>query len=150
MFDAGGCRCGSNSYRLTGSAPVHVYVCHCLNCQTRSGSAFAQHAMVPNSAIVFDGPTVVYASSDNGIEFEDVFCAVCYTRLYNRNSALPEMIFLRAGTLADSGQIAPIAHIWTKRRQSWVEIPEGIPLFAESPTPEEFGQAVSLAELRRR
>jgi hypothetical protein len=80
--------------------------------------------------------------------FEDVACSVCRTRIYNRNSALPGTIFLRAGTLSTSERTAPIAHIWTKRKQPWVRIPDDIPAFDESPTPEEFGRAVQYAQAR--
>lgn len=78
-----------------------------------------------------------------------MFCAACLTRVYNRNSLLPEAIFLRAGTLTESETLSPIAHIWTKRKQAWVLLPDGVPQFDESPTPEQFGDAIRAAEAAR-
>lgn len=144
IIRTGGCECGATQYSIR--APIHVYACHCLNCQTRSGSAFAEHAII--AAAQFDAPaeSVAYRRQVDGIDFEEVFCARCFTRLYNHNSALPDMIFLRAGTLADSGGLQPIAHIWTDRAQDWIAIPADSARFPKSPTPEEFAEVIRRAE----
>lgn len=128
--------------------PVHIYACHCLNCQTRSGSAFAEHAMLSASRFELRGSTISNSYSTNAIDFQEVFCGSCHTRIYNRNSALPDMIFLRAGTLLNSHELEPIAHIWTRRKQPWLSIPDGVPCFEESPTPEQFGLVIRAAEHR--
>lgn len=144
----GGCRCRSVTYSVTGDEPIHSYICHCLNCQTWSGSAFGQHAMVKESAFVSEGAVSTYAHTTNGIRFEDVTCATCHTRLFNRNSALDGLLFLRAGTLDESQKLEPIAHIWVKRKQAWIAIPEGVASFEESPTAEQFGAAMERATTR--
>lgn len=148
MDKIGECECGAVSYRVTSDA-VHIYACHCLSCQTRSSSAFGEHAMVHASDFVCNGTTVTRSRTSGGIQFNEVFCDSCLSRVYNRNSLLPDMIFLRAGTLADSQELEPIAHIWTKRKQRWVVLPEDVPSFEESPTPEQFGAAVQSAERRQ-
>lgn len=148
MAESGGCECGAVEYRLAINAPVDIYACHCLNGQTRSGSAFAEHAMVDASVFNCEGPTVAYVRSANDIQFEEVFCGSCYTRIFNRNSALPDIIFLRAGTLSNSQGLEPIAHIWTIRKQHWVSLPIGIPSFEESPTADQFGAALQEAQRR--
>ena len=139
----GTCECGAAQYSIRGTAPVHVYACHCLNCQTRSGSAFAEHAMIASAD--FDAPaaTLSHTRETNGITFEEVVCATCFTRLFNRNSAMPDMIFLRAGTLSDSAALKPFLHIWTSRKQPWIELPADSAAFPFSPTPEEFGAALA-------
>lgn len=146
MLRSGGCECGSVSYTLTmDQGPLLTYACHCLNCQVRSGSAFGKHAMVDGSAFICEGDTVSYRRGDGGQVFEEVFCSTCYTRLFNRNSALPGMIFLRAGTLSGDADLDPVAHIWTRRKQRWVALPVDVPSFEESPTPEQFGEVVRKA-----
>ncbi|AKU99711.1 hypothetical protein AKJ09_06375 [Labilithrix luteola] len=104
--------------------------------------------MLPAARFQCAGPLATYARETNGIRFDEVFCDNCRTRIYNRNAMLPDMIFLRAGTLSESQCVQPMAHIWTKRKQPWLTIPEGTPSFAESPTPEQFGAAVLQAERR--
>ena len=142
MSERGECECGLVEYEVTQDDQVQVYACHCLSCQTRSGSAFAEHAMISASAFACKGATVSYSRKANGTDVEEVFCSSCRTRIYNRNSLLPDMIFLRAGTLSTSQLLTPIAHLWIKRMQPWIAIPEGVPSFEESPTPEEFAAAV--------
>jgi hypothetical protein len=149
MSQAGGCRCGAVTYELDVDHPPHIYACHCLHCQTWSGGAFGEHAMTSEASLHCTGPTGAYSHTTGGVVFDDVACEVCHTRIYNRNSATPGVVFLRAGTLSDSHRLEPIAHIWTKRKQPWIAIPDDIPTFEESPTPEAFEQAVQQAQARR-
>ncbi|UWQ78313.1 GFA family protein [Leisingera sp. S132] len=144
MNQSGACDCGAAAYSVK-EGPLHVYACHCLNCQTRSGSAFAEHAMVPEAAFECQGKTEEFRRSAQGMEFTEVFCRACHTRIYNKNSLLPGIVFLRAGTLEHSQKLVPMAHIWTSRKQPWVMLPEEVPVFDKSPSPEEFGAAVAAA-----
>lgn len=141
----GACRCGEVTYQLARDALPATYVCHCLDCQTWSGSAFAEHALLPEEAVRLDGETVSYTRDREGFVSEQIVCPVCHTRIFNRNSAVPGMIVLRAGTLTASDRLTPIAHIWVKRKQDWVVIPAGVPRWPESPTPKEFGEALRKA-----
>ncbi|ACY18708.1 GFA family protein [Haliangium ochraceum] len=148
MPETGHCECGAVTYAVTGDEPIHVYACHCRNCQTRSGSAFAEHAMVAAAAFAIAGELNSYRREANGMQFEESVCRTCYTRIFNRNSALPGSIFLRAGTLSGSEHLEPMAHIWVKRKQPWIHLKDDVPAFAESPTPEEFGAAIAAARSR--
>lgn len=143
----GSCDCAAVIYEI--STAVHIYACHCRHCQTRSGSAFAEHVLLNARDFDCRGPLVTRTRETDGMTFAEVFCTECLTRVYNRNSALPDAIFLRAGTLAASDTLIPIAHIWTKRKQSWILLPDGVPQFDESPTPEQFGDAIRAAEAAR-
>jgi hypothetical protein len=139
MTIRGGCRCGAVSYVLAIDALPQTYACHCQQCQTWSGSAFAQHALLPETMIEVTGPIVVYEhEGTGGYLSQQKVCGVCHTRIYNTNMAMPGMAVVRAGTLEDSPLLEPIAHIWVKRKQPWLVIPDGVPSFPESPTPEEF------------
>lgn len=150
MVRTGECRCGAVTFQLAAEAELHVYVCHCLACQTWNGSAFGEHAMLRESDLVCRGPIVTYAHETNGMAFNDVACAHCHTRVYNSNSSAPELVFLRAGTLLISQELTPVAHIWVKRKQSWISIPPEVPAFDESPTPDEFSRVLDDARARRR
>ncbi|MFJ7285690.1 GFA family protein [Pseudomonas sp. NPDC099000] len=143
MEITGKCRCGAVSYILAmGSLPA-TYACHCLDCQTSSGSAFGLHALLPEGVITVNGLLVDYANNGAGQVSCQRICPQCHTRLYNTTSAAPGMVVLRAGTLDDSTQINPIAHIWVKRKQAWVWLPDDVPAWPESPTPEAFAQALA-------
>lgn len=87
----GSCECRAVRYRIN-AVHLHVYACHCLNCQKRSGSAFALHTMLPAAVLDCEGQTVSRERSSNGILFEELFCEMCLCRLFNRNDALPGML----------------------------------------------------------
>ena len=48
------CRCGRLSATCTGD-PVRISVCHCLDCQRRSGSSFAAQARFPVHQVTIVG-----------------------------------------------------------------------------------------------
>jgi hypothetical protein len=140
----GGCRCGAIRYEVALDALPLSYACHCRDCQTWSGSAFALHAMFPEEMLRLD--ETAHRFRIEGAErmpSEHLGCARCSTRLANRNDAVPGMIILRAGTLDRSPEIVPAVHIWTGSAQPWVALPDGVPAFAQSPTPEQFQSALA-------
>ncbi len=53
MTDAieGGCRCGAVRYTVKADKLPNTYACHCLDCQTWSGSAFSLQFIVPEDAL---------------------------------------------------------------------------------------------------
>ena len=54
------CRCGQLSATCTGE-PVRGSVCHCYDCQKRSGSAFAVQARFPSEAVTISGEHKLYS-----------------------------------------------------------------------------------------
>ncbi|MGY2734673.1 hypothetical protein ACVWYO_002347 [Sphingomonas sp. UYP23] len=143
MTITGGCRCGAIRYTIALESVPLSYACHCRDCQTWSGSAFALHAMLPDALLEISGDAAPFQV--DGMETmasEHIGCATCFTRIANSNSAAPGMVILRAGTLDRSDEIAPAVHIWTKRKQPWLDIPDGTPTFAETPSPQDFAEAL--------
>ena len=67
--------------------------------------------------------------SDSGRKKTCAFCPECGVRIYNRTSAL---MSVKAGTLNDTSNLEPYAHYWTKRRQSWVPLPDDIACYEYS------------------
>ena len=141
----GGCRCGAVRYRLDAAAMPPVYCCHCHYCQTWSGSAFSQQAVVTETQIaVTEGEPVVFERvNDSGGVSTQYVCGACHTRLWNTNSSRPGLAVVRAGTLDASDTLIPRAHIWTKRKQPWVVIADGVPSWDETPPVAEFFAALT-------
>ena len=136
---AGGCRCGASRYTLAVAAMPPVYCCHCRYCQTWSGSAFTQQAVVAESAIAASGPIITFErENDSGHRSTQRVCGSCHTRLWNTNDARPGIAVVRAGTLDDSETLVPRAHIWVSRKQPWVVLADGVPTWPETPPIAEF------------
>ena len=143
MTVGGGCRCGAVRYMLALDALPPTYACHCTDCQTWSGSAFSQQAVVAEDAIDVSGPITIFElTSPSGRISRQRMCEICHTRIFNTNSARPGVAVVRAGTLDRSNELVVTAHIWTRSKQPWLELPEGVPAFAQAAPPEDMRKAL--------
>ena len=61
------------------------------------------------------------------------FCPSCGTRIYHDPSVSKDTVNVKPGTLDDRSWLAPAAHVWTKSKQPWVPIPEGVRCFDGQP-----------------
>ena len=144
----GGCSCGAVRYRLT-SDPLFVHCCHCLNCQRQTGSAFAINVLIEADRVELTAgePRLVEVLRDDGSTQAVFRCAVCQVALYSHYS-YPVVAFVRAGTLDEPASIAPDVHIFTRSKQPWVALPEGVPAYDVYYDTGELWPAESLDRLR--
>jgi hypothetical protein len=144
----GGCLCGSVRYRLCAE-PLTSYVCHCTDCQRRTGSAFALSLIVPAQAIevVRGTPTRYSATLADGRTKHGQMCAACGTRLWGEPRLHQAIRVLQPGTLDEPSLFPPVAHIWTRSALPWVVFPDGVALFPEQP--EEPSQLARLWRSKR-
>lgn len=142
MTMTGQCRCAAVRYTLTLPDTPPVYACHCLHCQRWSGSAFGLHLLAPEAALSITGPVDHYHHEHEGVQSRQTLCAHCHTRIFNHTSAAPGMVVVRAGTLDEAPRLTPAAHIWTSRKHDWIAIPDDVPSWPQSPSPEAFAAVV--------
>ena len=128
----GGCICSGVRYSLLED-PLELHVCHCLNCQTVSGSAFIMCMPVHTRSIeLLSGtPKLFSFDTQDGLTKRNWRCQDCGSCLWGEIS--PEFLALQAGTLDDTSWLKPIAHIFTSRRQPWVEIPKDVLVYERAP-----------------
>lgn len=149
MTDAieGGCRCGAVRYRVKADKLPNAYACHCLDCQTWSGSAFSLQFVIPEDALEVTGTPHLYERvTGEGAEARTSLqrgCAKCMTRIYNTNTRRPGLAVVRAGTLDNSDQLSIVAHIWTKRKLKGIDIPADLPTWPEGAPAMDFAAALS-------
>ena len=143
----GGCRCGAVRYVCTLEELPFTYACHCLDCQTWSGSAFSQQMFVPESSFSTTGPLTEYEfMTPSGNTSKQRVCRVCHTRIYNSNTARQGLVVVRAGTLDQSDNLHTVAHIWVKRKQPWLILQKDVPTWAEAAPFEELQRALARAD----
>ncbi|GBE43567.1 glutathione-dependent formaldehyde-activating enzyme [bacterium BMS3Bbin10] len=129
----GGCQCGAVRYALEPK-PYKIYVCHCLECQKQSASAFGLSMPLKFEDLALEGETAEYVrSTDSGARTRCIFCRQCGTRLYHRSDRSPEFVTIKAGTLDETHSIKPVAHIWVSRKQPWVVLDDDVPAYASQP-----------------
>ena len=124
MIDArtAACRCGQLSAVCTGE-PVRVSVCHCLDCQRRSGSVFAAQARFPADAVTVSGQHKVYEHvGDSGNKADFHFCPTCGSTLWYHARPHRELFAIAIGAFADKDFPAPHYSVWEERKHAWVTI----------------------------
>ena len=106
--------------------PVRVSVCHCLECQKRSGSVFAMQARFDpaNVETAGEGKTFV-RSGDSGSRITQTFCPNCGSTVWYQIEGDPRFA-VPVGAFADPGFPAPAFSVYEERMHAWVRMPDGI------------------------
>ena len=116
------CSCGALAVETDGE-PARISVCHCHNCQLRTGSAFAVQARFPRERTRVSGPSTAYVrTGDSGGKATFHFCPTCGTTMYYEPQALPDVIAIPVGVFTDSTFPAPTIGVYEARRHPWVTI----------------------------
>jgi hypothetical protein len=116
------CRCGQFRATVTGES-VRISVCHCLNCQKRSGSAFAAQARWPDDQVVFNGDYREWsATGDSGGTGTFRFCPVCGSTVSYRIDMMPGLTAIAIGAFADPDFPPPEFSMYENRKHRWVDI----------------------------
>lgn len=116
------CSCGQLRARVRG-APVRISVCHCLDCQRRSGSAFAAQARFPEADVHITGRRTTYTrTGDEGRWARFDFCPDCGATVAYRIEAMPGLVAIPLGAFADPGFPAPTVSVYEERRHAWVQL----------------------------
>jgi hypothetical protein len=118
----GGCRCGRIRYEIA-VAPIDVRLCHCRDCQYASGSAFSAIAYFPAAAVALHGETrgyVVKGSADLSVDRH--FCPDCGTPIFSRLLEMPDLLFMKVGSLDDPDAVEPSGHIWCDSMVGWLRL----------------------------
>jgi hypothetical protein len=118
----GRCLCGQVTVELAGE-PLAVSLCHCVNCQKTSGSAFSVIAVVLRDQIRFAGPVAVFNDvGDSGRGFERCFCPGCGSPVESRSEHLASrgITIVKASLFDDTGWLQPAEQIYCQSAQRWL------------------------------
>lgn len=126
------CSCGQLQIRVTGQ-PLGVGVCHCLECQRRTGSVFATLASFAAPYEITGTATEYLRTGEHGARFRFRFCPVCGSHVYKTEEGEDGRVSIAVGAFADPGFPAPRVSVYTKRRHPWVELPPSIVRFEADP-----------------
>ena len=116
------CACGQLAIACEGD-PVRVSVCHCLDCQKRSGSSFAAQARFPADRVAITGQSKQWrrAGDDGGGAVFD-FCPECGSTVFYRNIDMPDLVAVAIGAFAEPGFPPPDYSVYEGRKHAWVAI----------------------------
>jgi len=125
----GTCACKSVRYRLNAS-PMLVHCCHCLNCQRQTGSAFVINVLIEaaNVELLRGEPVPVDVPRDDERKQRIMRCPNCQVAVWSFYT-VPQLAFVRAGTLDVPSSVKPDVHIFVRSKLPWVTLPSDVPAF---------------------
>ncbi len=117
-------QCGCGQLRATCRAePRLVSVCHCLDCQRRTGSAFGIAAFWPRDAVSAEGRAGIFTRPGaSGLSIRFHFCPDCGSTVYWEPERRPDMVAVAVGAFADPDFPPPTQAVWAERRHPWVAL----------------------------
>jgi hypothetical protein len=116
------CCCGGLKAHCEGE-PVRVSVCHCLECQKRTGSAFGVTARFDNDRVTIEGPSASWSrTGDDGTTADFQFCPTCGATVLWRCREMPGVTAVAVGAFADPTFPAPKRTVYETRAHPWLEL----------------------------
>ena len=114
------CACGQLRVHCTGD-PVMVALCHCLDCQKRTGSTYGIAAFFSREHVEVEGEFRTYRrDGDSGFAVTFRFCAQCGSTVFWEPKRRADAIAVAVGSFADPLFPAPSQSVYNERRHAWV------------------------------
>lgn len=126
------CSCGQLRIEVQGE-PRAVGICHCLECQRRTGSVFAALAGFGGPYAVSGRASEYLRQGDQGARFRFRFCPVCGTHLFHTEEGVDDGVSVAVGGFGDADFPAPRFSVYDCRRHPWVQLPPGTTAFERDP-----------------
>ncbi len=121
-----GCSCGQLKL-IAHVDPLRVSVCHCLDCQRRTGSTYGAQARFPADQVETKGSSTAYVRmGDEGNRITFYFCPVCGSTVYYQIEDMTEFVAVPVGAFADPDFPPPRVSVYEARRHDWVRVPDDV------------------------
>ena len=122
MTRCAACCCGRLQATCEGE-PRRVSVCHCLECQRRTGSIFGVAASFGHDQVRIEGaPGIFTRRGGDGTSITFHFCPDCGSTVFWHLEAVPGIVAVAVGAFADPDFPAPTRSIYDERKHAWSEI----------------------------
>ena len=127
--------CGALSVACSGE-PRKVSLCHCRQCQRRTGSAFSVAVFYAREQVAVRGEAAHYVRpSASGFEVDFRFCPACGSNLFWYPARMPALVGVAYGGFADRDFAMPEQAVWAAEGHRWVGLPDDMPSFDQNPPP---------------
>ena len=132
--ESGGCLCGTVKYEFDKSNLISSHHCHCVDCQKSTGSGKATILMLPTQAIVMKGELKFHTTpTASGRNMSRGFCGECGSPVLSFIDEMPEVKFVKAGSLDDSSWLKIDSNFYSSSAHSWSPIDDDILSFTHNP-----------------
>jgi len=120
------CQCGNLTAEINDGAEAMTVMCHCVDCQRRSGSPFGVISYYEKAEVCLFGPSKQFTRPcDSGETFTTGFCPECGSTVYALPGKYRGLIGITIGTIADpSTSRLPDRSVYEQSRHEWVKLPQ--------------------------
>lgn len=130
----GACHCGSIKYEAVVD-PAKVAICHCMDCQVLSGTAYRTVVPATGFKLLAGRPKVYVKTAESGNQRQQAFCAECGTPIFSAPVVdAPALHHLRVGSIRQRAQLPPRSRYWCRSALEWSTDLTDLPQSAESQT----------------
>jgi len=117
------CSCGELSVKTLGE-PLRVSICHCLECQKRSGNVFSTQVRYERKNVTLSGTPATYTrTADSGHLIHFQFCSNCGGTITYYLDQEPDVLAIPAGMFSDQDLPQPLYSVYERRMHPWVSLP---------------------------
>lgn len=139
-LETGGCLCAQYSYEFDRTQVLSAHHCHCRDCQKMTGSGKATIVMMPTEALKPTGDLKTYTvTGTDGSQVTRGFCPNCGSQVLSYVKELPNLRFVKAGTLADSSWVSIDSSFWSCTAEAWSPVDSAIQAFEKNPPLDDLG-----------
>ena len=124
----GHCLCGGIQYEYHGTISELV-ICHCNQCQSAQGSAFATNAPIDANLFKFTKGKALLKVYYSNPKKQRVFCSNCGSPIYSAQVDKPGIYRLRAGTITSTFEHTPDYQQYCESKANWIELGDHIPAY---------------------
>ena len=130
------CHCGRLELICTGE-PIRISMCHCLECQRRTGSAFSVAIFYEREKVRVAGEAAetYVRDSASGYSVTFHFCRRCGSNVWWEPARMPRLIGVALGALEDPSFPAPEQSVWTQHKHPWLHLPADLRVYSANPPP---------------
>jgi hypothetical protein len=129
------CACGGITATVTAE-PRFIVLCHCTQCQRRTGSTFGIGAYFRREDVELSGTPKAYTRQVEGTErtVTNYFCPECGGTVYWTLDLRPNHVGIAVGNFADPSFGAPTRAVWSEHKHHWINLPSELPAFLKAAT----------------
>ena len=128
MKITGSCHCGAIAYEAQVD-PARVTICHCLDCQKLTGSAYRVSVGTDRDrfTVLRGSPSTYVKTAASGARRAQAFCAHCGSPLFTYDVDHPGRLGLRVGCIDQRRELVPRLQIWCASALPWTQHIAGLP-----------------------
>jgi len=123
MKQTASCCCGQLTVTY-GEEILKTSICHCFECQKRTGSAFGVQTRLETEKVSIQGNSTVFQrKGDEGVVTFH-FCPTCGSTVFWELDGMPGSTIVAVGSFTNPELPSPTFMVYGNRKHHWIKMPE--------------------------